>query len=54
MVAISNSNLKQGETYTLYVNGTSKGSQELTSIVTSNGSSSGGMMNGGGRGQRMQ
>jgi len=35
-VTISNSSLKQNETYTLYVNGTSIGSQEVSSIVTSN------------------
>lgn len=49
MIGISNSNLKQGETYTLYVNGTSYSSQTITSIITTNGSTSGGMMQGGGR-----
>ena len=48
MICISNSNLKQGETYTLYVNGSSIGNQELSSIVTSNGTSGNeGGMNGG-------
>ena len=51
MICFSNSSLTKGETYTLYVNGTAKASQELTSIVTSNGTSSGSMMNGGGKGQ---
>ena len=47
MIGISNSNLKEGETYTIYVNGSSQGSQELTSVVTSNGTSQGqGMMGG--------
>lgn len=51
MVCVSDSKLTKGETYTLYINGTVSGSQELTSIVTSNGSSSqnGGMMGGQGR-----
>lgn len=35
-ITISNSELKKGETYALYVNGTEKSSQQLTSIVTSN------------------
>lgn len=48
MLCISDSNLKQGETYTLYVNGTSKANQTISSIVTSNGNSSGEMMQGGG------
>ena len=52
-VTISSSSLKQGETYTLYVNGTSAGSQEITSIVTSNMTNSGGM-NGGMQGGGMQ
>lgn len=34
-VTFSNTNLKQGETYMLYVNGTSSGSQQISSIVTS-------------------
>ena len=52
-VAISNSSLKQGETYTLYINGTSSGNQTISSIITSNltaGGMSGGQMNGGNRG----
>ena len=49
MICISNSKLQKGETYILYVNGEEKASQELTSIVTTNGSTQGGMMNGGGR-----
>jgi hypothetical protein len=44
-VAISNSSLKQGETYTLYINGTASGSQTISSIVTSNLTTGG--MNGG-------
>ena len=49
-VTISNSSLKQGETYTLYINGTASGSQTISSIVTSNlttGGMNGGQMNGG-------
>ena len=38
-VTISNSVIEKGETYTLYVNGTSVGSLEASSIVTSNFSS---------------
>lgn len=49
MICISNTNLVKGKTYTLYVNGTTVGSQELTSIVTSNGNNGAGMMNAGGR-----
>lgn len=45
-VTVSSANLKKGETYTLYVNGTSVGTQELTSIVTSNSSNSMGGMQG--------
>ncbi|MBQ9315122.1 MAG: carbohydrate-binding domain-containing protein [Clostridia bacterium] len=41
MVCISAQALKQGETYTLYVNNDEVATQELTSIVTSNGSSQG-------------
>lgn len=40
-ITISSSKLEKGETYTLYVNGTSIGSQELTDIVTSNLTESG-------------
>ena len=47
MICISNENLTKGKTYTLYVNGVSVGSQEITSIVTSNGNNSGGNMGGG-------
>lgn len=54
MVCISNSDLKQGETYTLYVNRENKGNQELTSIVTSNGTSNDGMMNGNGGNRKEQ
>ena len=55
MICISDSGLTKGKTYTLCVNGTSVGNQELTSVVTSNGNSNGtagmgsGMMNDGGR-----
>lgn len=52
-VTISNSSLKQGETYTLYINGTPSGSQTISSMVTSNlttGGMNGGQMNGGNRG----
>ena len=48
MLCISNSSLKQGETYTLYVNGASKESQTINSIVISNASSSGGTFQDGG------
>lgn len=44
MICISSSELKKGETYTLYKNGENVSSQELTSIVTSNGSSEQGNM----------
>ena len=47
-VTISNEGLKKGETYRLYVNGEEKDSKELTSIVTSNLSNSGGMQGQGG------
>ena len=47
-ITVSSESLKKGETYTLYVNGEEKGSQELTSIVTSNLSNSGGMNGQGG------
>ena len=53
MICISDSSLIKGKTYTLYVNGTSVGSQELSSIVTTNGNGNsnfgGDMMNKGGR-----
>lgn len=48
-VLISNPNLKNGETYSLYVNGSQVSSQQITSIVTSNvqgGGMNGGMMGG--------
>ena len=45
-ILISNSDLKEGETYTLYVNGSEKSSLEVTGIVTSQ-ISGGGMMGGG-------
>lgn len=47
-ITISNSNLKQGETYALYINETSSGSQQISNIVTSNLSIGGmnGEMNG--------
>lgn len=48
-ILISNSKLKQGETYSLYVNGTLSTSLEITSIVTSQ-ISGGGMMGGGNAG----
>lgn len=40
-ITISNSNIEKGETYTLYVNSSSVGSLEASSIVTSNSSSNG-------------
>ncbi|MGN1270176.1 MAG: carbohydrate-binding domain-containing protein [Clostridia bacterium] len=40
-ITISNANIKKGNTYTLYVNGTSVGSLEANSIITSNASSAG-------------
>lgn len=40
-ITFSNSNIEKGKTYSLYVNGTSIGSLEVNSIVTSNSSSSG-------------
>ena len=45
-VVISSSKIEQGKTYTLYVNGNSKSSQEQTSVVTSQLSGEG-MMGGG-------
>ena len=39
MICISSQELKKGETYTLYKNGAQVSGQELTNIVTSNGSS---------------
>lgn len=47
-ITVSCPELKKGETYTLYVNGTEKSTQELTSIVTSN-LTTGGMQGGRGR-----
>ena len=47
MICISDSSLQKGATYTLYVNGSEVASQEITSIVTSNGSGNQGGMNGG-------
>ncbi|MBR3133291.1 MAG: carbohydrate-binding domain-containing protein [Clostridia bacterium] len=48
-IVISSSDLKQGETYSLFVNGSESSSQTLTSIVTSNlsGEMNGGMPGGG-------
>ena len=46
-VLISSEELTKGETYTLYINGAEKSSQELTSIVTSTVSGGMGGMNGG-------
>ena len=40
-ILFSNSKIKNGETYTVYVNGTSSGSQTVSSIVTSNVSGGG-------------
>ena len=50
MVVFSSPEIKQGETYTIYVNDNESGSQEQTSVVTSNvsGGMNGGMMQGGG------
>lgn len=49
-VVFSSPEIKQGETYTIYVNDNESGSQEQTSVVTSNvsGGMNGGMMQGGG------
>lgn len=41
IICISTEDLKQGESYSLYVNDAEVGTQELTSIVTSNGSALG-------------
>lgn len=48
-IVFSSSDLKQGETYSIYVNGSESGSQALTSVVTSNvsGGMNGGMIQGG-------
>ena len=55
-ILFSSSDIKNGKTYTLYINGTEKGSQTISSIVTSNASSrmSEGMMQGGGNNGGMQ
>lgn len=47
MVCISTDSLKQGEKYSLYINNEEVGTQELTSIVTSNSNSFGSFMGGG-------
>ena len=47
MVCISTEKLKEGEIYELYINDEGIGSQELISIVTSNGTSQEGFMGGG-------
>lgn len=53
-ILISNANLQKGETYTLYVNGTSAGSITVSSVVNSNGNF-GGMQGGmGGMSSGMQ
>lgn len=47
MITISNARIEKGKTYSLYVNGTSVGSLEASSVVTSNSSSAGNKMDGG-------
>lgn len=54
VITISNENITKGNSYTLYVNGTSVGSLEVNNIVTSNFSSGGTNMNGGGKGMRQR
>ena len=46
VITISNPSINQGDTYTLYVNGTSVGSLKANSIVTSNSSLNNGGMGG--------
>ena len=38
MIGISSNELENGEIYTLYINGEASENQEITSIITSNGS----------------
>ncbi len=54
VITISNENITKGDSYTLYVNGTSVGSLEVNNIVTSNVSSGGTNMNGGGKGMKQR
>ena len=49
-ITISNANIKKGNTYTLYVNGASVGSLQASNVITSNSSSNGNGMPGGGKG----
>lgn len=49
-ITISNANIKQGNTYTLYVNGVSVGSLQANNVITSNSSANGNGMQGGGKG----
>lgn len=42
VITISNSNIKQGETYNLYINGTSVSNIEANSIISSNNNTSNG------------
>lgn len=48
VITISNAKIEKGETYTLYVNGTSQVSLQASSIITSNTSSGNNMQPGGG------
>ena len=48
VITISNENITKGNSYTLYVNGTSGGSLEVNNIVTSN------LASGGGKGMRQR
>ncbi len=51
-ITISNANIKQGNTYTLYINGTSIGSLQANNVITSNSSTNENGMQGGGRGMQ--
>ena len=54
VITISNEDITKGNSYTLYVNGTSVGSLEANNIITSNFSAGGTNMKGGGKGMRQR
>lgn len=52
VITVSNENIKKGNTYTLYVNGTEVGSLEADNVITSNSTLNGNGMQGGGKGMQ--